>query len=496
MIMATKETITTKSACGDGDCGGTSSSRTRQRRQRQKSRRYAAGAVLLVAAAVLAAVGADRCSGFSSSTTATTRTAFSRPRGQQRRLQRTQHASAPGTQHASAPRTTRTPALSVSISPQQFDDDGGNNNNNKGNTVAEGTAAAEEGEGQGILDKMLSGYLGPRLVLGALACFYATNFPLGSIMADAFPSPSAATSARMLLAALALSPNLPKIDPSLRGPAVATGCFTALGYISQSFALVDTNPATVSFLGSATVLVCPLLEWLVDKKPMSVREAPQTWLAAILCLAGVGALELWDPATNSFLWDASAIGRGDALALLQAVGFGTQVYLCERMVRDKPSQALPVTATLIATTALLSCAWCFADGWMFQPGAAAFALPQLFFEPSLRTVAGAVVWTGFVSTALNLFVEMSALGRVSSAEASVILATEPMWSALFAAVLLGEHFGVNDTVGGSFMVLACLANSLKPSNFEFLFGRGDKDGSTKKKGDSLEQHMHFHDGAM
>ena len=302
--------------------------------------------------------------------------------------------------------------------------------------------------------------------MGALAAFYATNFPLGSIMADAFPSPSAATSARMLLAALALAPHLRKVDPDLRLPAMVTGCFTAIGYITQSLALTDTPSATVSFLGSATVLVCPLLEWIVDKKPMGLKDAPQTWLAALLCLSGVAALELYDPASGGLSWGGGGIGMGDALALMQAVGFGTQVFLCEKMVRDRPDQALPVTATLIATTAFLSGLWSLHDGWMWQDGGQAFALPQLFLEPSLRTVAAAVAWTGLVSTACNFFVEMNALSKVPPAEASVILATEPMWAALFASVLIGERFGVNDVVGGSLMVAACFANALKPSDFD------------------------------
>jgi drug/metabolite transporter (DMT)-like permease len=331
----------------------------------------------------------------------------------------------------------------------------------------------EEPTNPSFLDNILSGYLGPRVVLAAVACVYGTNFPLGSIMADALPAP-AVTSARMLIAALAMSPFVFRLEPALRRPAILTGCFTSMGYISQSLALVDTSPATVSFLGSAIVLVCPFLEWAIDKKPMSIQDAPQTWLAATLCLGGVGILELWNPAASGGGSVSASIGIGDLLALLQAVGFGTQVYLSEKMVRDQPDQALPVTATLVATTAFISCLWCLADGWMTHPGWEAFTLPNLFFEPSQRTVAMAVAWTALVSTALSFFIEMSALARVPSAEAAVIVSTEPMWAALFAAALLGESFGMNDYVGGSLIVLACLANTLKPSDFDRVFGKEGK----------------------
>jgi drug/metabolite transporter (DMT)-like permease len=333
-------------------------------------------------------------------------------------------------------------------------------------TLSESSLPSSDEPKKNLLDKILSGYLGPRLLLGFIACFYATNFPLGAIMADALPA-SAVTSARMVIAGLAMSPFVFKLTPEYRIPAISIGCFTAMGYIAQSMALVDTSPATVSFLGTATVLVCPFLEWAIDKKPMSLREAPQTWLAAILCMAGVGVLELLDPAGGGL---SPSFGTGDLLALVQAVGFGTQVYLCEGLIRKQPDQALPVTATLVCTTAFLAAVWSLADGWLTQPGGQAFALPQLLFQPELHLVAAAILWTGLVSTALNFFVEMTALGRVPPAEASVILATEPMWAALFAAGLLGESFGMNDYVGGALIVMACLANTLKPADFHKVFG--------------------------
>lgn len=273
--------------------------------------------------------------------------------------------------------------------------------------------------------------------------------------------PSAATSSRMVLAALALSPFLFKLSPKLIGPALLCGCFTALGYTTQSLALVDVSPATVAFLGAATVIVCPTLEALVDKKPMGVKDAPQKWLAALLCISGVGILELYDPTGSGAL----EVGFGDVLALLQAVGFGTSFFLTERMMRGQPDQALPITAVQVSVSALICMLWCLADGWIGQPGTEAYGLPNIFFEPTLMMAAGAIAWTGLITTALNRVVETASLGKVTSAEASVILATEPLWAALFAALLLSESFGANDFIGGALIVLACLANTLKPSDF-------------------------------
>ena len=322
-----------------------------------------------------------------------------------------------------------------------------------------------------LIESVLSTYAGPRVILALVAILYGTNFPLGAIMNDNLPA-SAATSSRMVLASLVLSPFLFQLKPSLRGQVLVGGAFVSMGYISQSVALIDTSPALVSFLGSATVLVCPFLQWLIDKKPMGMKDAPQTWLAAALCLSGVAALELFDSNTNTFsLALLSKLGTGDALSLVQAVGFGTSVFLSEKMMKKEPDQALPITAGLVSVTAFFAMIWCFSDGWMTQPGWEAMGLPGLFMDVNMRTVALAVLWTGILSTSLNFYIEITALGRVPSSEASVILATEPLWASLFAAILFHEQFGTSDNIGGLLMISACLVNTLRPSDILGFFSK-------------------------
>lgn len=323
-------------------------------------------------------------------------------------------------------------------------------------------------------EPILQGYWGPRLVLMCIAAVYATNFPLGAIMAGSLPA-SAVTSNRMVLATLALSPFLPKIRPHLRWPAIICGCGTALGYVTQSLALVDTDPAKVSFLGAATVIWCPFLEWLIEKKPMGIKDAPQTWLAAILCMLGVGCLELWGAGDGAL----ASITKGDLLAIVQAMGFGTGCFLSARMVQKEPDQVLPITAVLIATSAFWAMVWSFMDGWMQQPGYEVMTLPNLLFADGYQSVAMAVVWTGLISTSLNFVIEISALGRVPPSEASVLLASEPLWAALLAATVFNQStFGMNDYVGGAFIILSCLANAmLKPEDFHRLWGSNDTEKS-------------------
>lgn len=335
-----------------------------------------------------------------------------------------------------------------------------------------------------FVQKFLNSWIGPRLMLAFASILYGTNFPLGVTMNDAL-TPSAATSARMLFASLALSPFLFKLEPKLAPKALVGGCFVALGYITQSLSLVDTSPAKVAFLGAATVIVCPALEVILNKKDMSIKNQPQVWLAATLCLIGVGVLELYDPTGNTAITDTfSQIGKGDFLALGQAVGFGTSFVLTEGMMTEVPGQALPITATQVSVSAFMCMIWTFLDGWIGTPGAESYGVPAMFFEPSLQMAGLAVLFTGLVTTALNRFIETTALGKMKSAEASVILATEPLWAALFAALWLKDDFGANDYIGGALIVAACLATALTKQNFDDFFGDGNEDTEMDRMGEA------------
>lgn len=317
-------------------------------------------------------------------------------------------------------------------------------------------------------------YLWPRALLLTCSVLYGTNFPLGRLMNDALPA-SSATSSRLVLAALALSPFLLQLKPNLRGTAALCGTFTALGYISQSIALVDTPAATVSFLGALVVIVCPALAVLVDKKKMGFSDAPQTWIAAITCLVGVGVLELGGDGG----FGIGEIGWGDFWSVLQAIGFGTSFFITERMMAKEPDQALAITAMQCAMSAAFAGIWAALDGFGVMDGLlsfgsphgaflldesvkSSFTLPGLFMNDAFRNVALAAAFTGFITTAGNRVGETIALGKLSSSEASVLLATEPLWAAVFASFLINEQLSLWDGVGGALIVAACVATAIDP----------------------------------
>jgi drug/metabolite transporter (DMT)-like permease len=71
------------------------------------------------------------------------------------------------------------------------------------------------------------------------------------------------------------------------------------------------------------------------------------------------------------------------------------------------------------------------------------------------------LWTGLISTSLNFFIGLTALGKVPPSEASVLLASEPLWAALLSALFYeGSSLSISDGIGGILIVGACLVNAL------------------------------------
>ena len=96
----------------------------------------------------------------------------------------------------------------------------------------------------------------------------------------------------------------------------------------------------------------------------------------------------------------------------------------------------------------------------------------------LPPLACAALWTGLVTTALNRLGENVGLGRVSAREAAVLVATEPIWAALFAGLLVGEGLTGPEAAGGALIMAACLVNALGSEEEEGAAAPAAAAGST------------------
>lgn len=67
-----------------------------------------------------------------------------------------------------------------------------------------------------------------------------------------------------------------------------------------------------------------------------------------------------------------------------------------------------------------------------------------------------VLWTGLISTAGTLWIEVEALRSVPASDAALVYTTEPVWGAILSWALLGEVMTKGSYVGAAFILLGSL----------------------------------------
>ena len=125
-----------------------------------------------------------------------------------------------------------------------------------------------------------------------------------------------------------------------------------------------------------------------------------------------------------------------------------------------PAYGLQLSSLQLLSNAAIALGWCAADALVQQP-AGGYELGALTQPPALV----GVLYTGLISTALTVLLQTRALSKLPATDSSVIVATEPLWAAGFASLLLGEVLEPSAQLGGLFILFGCLANTILPTDW-------------------------------
>lgn len=154
--------------------------------------------------------------------------------------------------------------------------------------------------------------------------------------------------------------------------------------------------------------------------------------------------------------------------LFSCCSFGIGFWRTERVSRKFSGDTLGLVAAQLLTVAVLAGGWCVQAGNF--PASIDSLRDVLFPASGSLAVPIALMWTGFMTTALTVFAETIAMQRVSASESTIILSTEPLWGTAFAAALLGERIGWNTGLGAMLIVSACTWTSVGPKLQKNLLG--------------------------
>lgn len=187
------------------------------------------------------------------------------------------------------------------------------------------------------------------------------------------------------------------------------GLLLITAYSLQTFGLVGTTPGKNAFLTAVYCVLVPFMAWMFFRK----RPTIWNWLAAGLCVAGIGLVSLEGGLT---------IAPGDALSLLSGVCYALHIMALSRLGEKGDVFALSVIQ--FGTTA--AAAWLL--HLLTNPAA---SLPPLHIWPQL----------GYLSVCCTcIAITLQALGQklTPPSQSAILLSLESVFGVIFSLLLGAE----------------------------------------------------------
>ncbi len=217
---------------------------------------------------------------------------------------------------------------------------------------------------------------------------------------------------------------------------VGLGVLLFVGFSAQTSGLQYTTPSRSAFLTGLSVLLVPLLSFVMYRR----RPAPASLLGVALAVCG-----LWALAGGRSLGVTSGLGRGDQLTLLCARAFALQVTLLERLARTQAPA--PLVAVQLWTVAALAVVALLLLGPRLQPS---------------WPLWSAVLVTGVAGSAVALLLQAWAQARTTAVRAALVYALEPVFATAYSVALGRERLGQREFLGGALILAGVLVSELGP----------------------------------
>jgi drug/metabolite transporter (DMT)-like permease len=276
------------------------------------------------------------------------------------------------------------------------------------------------------------------LALTLIMAVWGSSFAiLRALLGKAAASPLALVAVRMGIASALLAAFMAASREGraqlrgIRGGLLRDGMFAGgllgVGFLLQTEGLQRTTASRSGFLTGTLVVMTPLIEFVVFRKRPALPA-----LAGVL-LAFVGMTFLSAPWSDA----SQATALGDGLTIACAVVFAGQIVALGRIA---PRHAvLPLVLVQLATTgALAGVAGPLVEAQHFSGG------PRLWL---------ALVYLALFATLLAFGVQTWAQRTLPPVRVALISSLEPVFAALWAALLIGERLTGHELAGGVLIVL-------------------------------------------
>ncbi len=216
-----------------------------------------------------------------------------------------------------------------------------------------------------------------------------------------------------------------KLKTNELGKLLLIGIVLFLAFATQTIAMNYTSTTNVSFITGINIIFVPFIATFLSNKELEIRNV----VAAVIGVIGL-----------SFLTGGlSKFQLGDLLAVVGAFFFALHIGLIGKLAREIDIIKLAVWQMFI----------CSILAFMF-----AFIIQEQVVTSIVHVNVKVMLFTGIVPSALCFLGQNIGIKYTSEAKGSLILATESLWGAFFAIILLNEAFSINMIYGAILMIIA------------------------------------------
>ena len=204
----------------------------------------------------------------------------------------------------------------------------------------------------------------------------------------------------------------------------------ALSYILNNIGLQLTAATSVAFLRSLSVVITPLLAWLVYRKTVNKKLIPILIfiVVGLYLLCGLGGL--------------SSFGMGEIITLLAALMVAGSLVFGEKALKKMDALTLTATQTLVSAIIATACAFAFDGGWNLH-----ITTPSIWFT---------ILYLGIVCTIFGYLLQNIALQKIPDRTVALLQCSCPVLTAVFSYILLGEVLSLAGIIGAT-TILLCVA---------------------------------------
>ena len=222
------------------------------------------------------------------------------------------------------------------------------------------------------------------------------------------------------------------------------GVILFIGFATQTIGLQLTSATRSAFITSASVVLVPVLQVLIEKR----RPANGTLIGIALVFIGILMLSSGGNSIFTFLADIGAnFNLGDFLTLLCAVSFAAYIVYLDYI--SQRADFWPIFVMQIFVTAVLA----FLFAYIFN---------LIDFEPLRITLTDNAIfglaYTALITTLLTTALLTKYQKAMSPAKAGIIYALEPVFASVIAFFVLSEKIS-NFGLAGSVLIFMGLITS-------------------------------------